>query len=148
MWGGSSCRAMEAIGLWRMPCRARPSGSRTGMPSAGSHTPLSKPVAPRRRPSRKASRVFAGAWALPPRWAKAIGGCSIDGSRATARNLRVRAYVDRRVVLGEALTFDCAVIFDGGADGDLGGLDLVPAGDGEREPAADAEATLAPDLAA
>src|SRR4051794_20218364 len=112
------------------------------MPSAVSHTSLSKPVAPRRRPSRKASRGFAGALALAPRWAKAIGGCSIDGSRATARNLRVRAYVDRRVVLGEAL------IFDGGADGDLGGLDLVPPGDGEREPAADAEATLAPDLAA
>src|SRR4051794_41115260 len=107
-----------------MPWRTRPSWSRTGTPSAVSHTSLSRPVAPSRRASRNASSVFAGAWPLAPRWANAIGGLSIDGSRATARNLRVRDYVDRRVVLS-AVVSDCRVI-----NGDLGSLDLAPAGEG------------------
>ena len=46
-----------------------------------SHTSLSRPVAPSRTASAKASSVFSGAWARAPRWANPIGGRRSDGSR-------------------------------------------------------------------
>ncbi len=61
--------------------RTTPSWSRTGTPSLVSHTSLSRPVAPSRRASVNASRVFSGAWARAPRWAKATGGSSSEGRR-------------------------------------------------------------------
>ena len=63
------------------PWRTTPSWSSTASPSRVSHTSLSRPVAPSRTASRKASSVFSGAWARAPRWANPIGGRRSDGSR-------------------------------------------------------------------
>ena len=46
-----------------------------------SQTSVSSPVAPSRKASVKASRVFSGAWARAPRWAKPMGGSSREGYR-------------------------------------------------------------------
>ena len=54
----------------------RPSWWRTGTPSAEHQTSLSSPVAPSRRARTKASNVFSGAWARPPRWANSKGAVS------------------------------------------------------------------------
>ena len=74
---GAGCRSARD----RSRARTTPSWSSTGTPSLVSHTSLSRPVAPRRRASVKASIVFSGAWARAPRWAKAMGGSRSDGSR-------------------------------------------------------------------
>ena len=69
-----------------------PSWSSTGTPSEVSQTSLSRPVAPRRRASRKASKVFSGAWARAPRWAKATGGTSRDGNRCCTARIMAAAH--------------------------------------------------------
>ena len=81
MCSGSSSRRSWPIDRLRRPTRTTPSWSSTGTPSLVSQTSLSSPVAPSRRPSAKASRVFSRAWARAPRWANAIGRSRSDGSR-------------------------------------------------------------------
>src|SRR5437588_3752729 len=132
MCGGSEARARVPIRWRRSPARTEPLWSRTGIPSAVSHASLSRPVAPRRRARRNASKVFSGAWAHPPRWAKAIGGSS---SGATAMACTV----------GAADSSGAQVDVDGDV---LDDLLLTPAGEGEGEAAPDAEAALTPDAPA
>src|SRR5581483_7493198 len=58
----------------RRPVRIVGPWTSTTSPSAASRASDSSPVAPTSRARRKASRVFSGASARPPRWAKVIGG--------------------------------------------------------------------------
>ena len=51
----------------------------------------SRPVAPRRSARRKASSVFSGAWALPPRWAKPIGTARSGGRRVATAPIVARS---------------------------------------------------------
>src|SRR5437764_6912962 len=70
---GKACRASPPLRLRRRP-PTTPAWSSTASPSAVSQTSLSSPVAPSFRAMVSPSRLFSGAWARAPRWAKAIGG--------------------------------------------------------------------------
>src|SRR4029079_7025704 len=85
MCAGSASRRASEIGRLRRRTRTSPSWSSTGTPSEVSHTSLSRPVAPRRRPSSNAASVFSSACARAPRWANAMGGSRREGSRCCTR---------------------------------------------------------------